>query len=65
MCEGIRQLIEEGKSEGIAIGRSEGRHEGISTAFDIIRQLKQGISAEELIAQGTDEGVVQQALTLL
>ena len=65
MCEGIRQLIEKGKSEGISIGRSEGRHEGISTAFDIIRQLKQGISAEELIAQGNDEGVVQEALALL
>ena len=89
MCEGIRQLMEESKSEGfsigrnegisigrnegisigknqgISIGRNEGRHEGISTAFDIIRQLKQGISPEELIAQGNDEGVVQQALALL
>ena len=89
MCEGIRQLMEESKSEGFSIGRNEGisigknqgisigknqgisngrnegRHEGISTAFDIIRQLKQGISPEELIAQGNDEGVVQQALALL
>ena len=69
MCEGIRQLIAKGKDEGISIGRNEGisigKNEGINTAFDIIRQLKQGISAEELIAQGTNESVVQQALTLL
>ena len=69
MCEGIRQLIEEGRNEGISIGRNEGisigTNEGISTAFEIIRKLKLGITPAELIAQGTDESVVQEALTLL
>ena len=27
MCEGIKQLIEEGKNEGISIGRNEGRND--------------------------------------
>ena len=30
MCEGIRQLIETGKSEGISIGKAEGIKELIS-----------------------------------
>ena len=58
-----------GRDEGISIGRDEGisigTNEGINTAFEIIRKLKLGMSPEELIAQGTDEAVVQQALTLV
>ena len=58
-----------GRDEGISIGRDEGisigTNEGINTAFEIIRKLKLGITPAELIAQGTDESVVQEALTLL
>ena len=73
MCEGIKQLIEEGKNEGISIGRIEGisigRNEGISigqnSAFHVIRQLKAGVSSDDLIAQGYDKDIVQQALALV
>ena len=81
MCEGIKQLIEEGKNEGISIGRNEGisigrnegisigRNEGISlgqnSAFHVIRQLKDGVSSEDLIAQGYDKDIVQQAMALV
>ena len=61
MCEGIKQLIEEGKNEGI----SEGISIGQNSAFDIIRQLKDGVSSEDLISQGYDKDLVQQALTLV
>ena len=73
MCEGIKQLIEEGKNEGISIGRNEGisigRNEGISigqnSAFHVIRQLKDGVSSDDLIAQGYDKDIVQQAMALV
>ena len=65
MCEGIKQLIEEGKNEGISIGRNEGISIGQNSAFDIIRQLKDGVSSEDLISQGYDKDLVQQALTLV
>ena len=73
MCEGIRQLIEEGKNEGISIGRNEGISIGInegisigsSSAFNIIKQLKDGATPEELIAQGNDKDMVLEAMTLI
>ena len=69
MCEGIRQLIGEGKNEGrtegIFIGRNEGISIGSSSAFNIIKLLKAGVSPDELIDQGNDKDMVQEAMTLI
>ena len=34
MCEALTQLIENGRNEGISIGRNEGRDEGISIGVE-------------------------------
>jgi hypothetical protein len=45
--------------------RAEERQEAMELLADAITSLKQGISPEELRAQGMDESVLQKALSLL
>ena len=58
MCEGIRQLIEEGKNEGRSEGISIGRNEGISIAMKelINKKLAKGKSIS-VIADELEESV--------
>ena len=54
MCEGIRQLIEKGKSEGISIGKTEGRNDKIKEL--ISKKLSKGKSIPT-IADELEESV--------
>ena len=56
MCEALTQLIEDGRNEGISIGRNEGRDEGISISVE--KNMKeQGI---ELVIEQSDKREVSQ-----
>jgi hypothetical protein len=50
---------------GIKQGIEQGMGKGVDLFCDILQKLKQGISPEELRAQGVDENVLQKALSLL
>jgi flagellar biosynthesis/type III secretory pathway protein FliH len=64
-----QEAMELGIEQGIETGRQEGRRAGIQEAMEMltaaITSLKQGISPEELRAQGMDESVLQKAISLL
>jgi hypothetical protein len=55
----------EERQEAMELGIETGIAKGVDLFCDILQQLKQGVSPEELRAQGMDESVLQKAISLL
>jgi hypothetical protein len=65
MCEVAERLVNTGVERGRAVGRAEGRDEGQQLLAETIHRLKNGETAEAIIASGMDEETVRVALTCI
>ena len=60
-----QEEYEHGLQQGIQQGLQQGIQNGLDVAFHVIAKLNSGVTPEELIAQGTDEHIVRQAMQSL
>ena len=60
-----RTLRKEAIEQGLQQGLQQGIQNGLDVAFHVIAKLNSGVTPEELIAQGTDEHIVRQAMQSL
>ena len=68
MCDVAERLerkgIEKGLAEGLAEGRVEGRAEGQNLLVAVVNRLRNGETAEQIIASGVDAHTVALAQSI-
>lgn len=61
----MKLVQQEEYEHGLQQGLQQGIQNGLDVAFHVIAKLNSGVTPEELIAQGTDEHIVRQAMQSL
>ena len=61
----MKLVQQEEYEHGLQQGIQQGIQNGLDVAFHVIAKLNSGVTPEELIAQGTDEHIVRQAMQSL